>query len=120
MGPPIVPDTWLSSSGVSAGLMAVSVAGVAQLGTDGGQNPSVANVVACDPAGRPRYRTSPLNAFVPVFVTMFIAGPEVQPYSDEKALASTEISCTAPTGTVACIVCRPHASSLLAPSSMYV
>ena len=57
---------------------------------------------------------------VPVLVTMFSAGPEVQPNSDEKALDSTEISWIAPTGTVACIVWRPQPSSLLAPSSMNV
>ena len=120
IGPPIDPETWLSSSGTSAGLIASSVPGVVQLGTDAGQNPVVENVVACAPPGRPRYSASPRTALVPVLVTMLSAGPEVQPYSDEKALASTDTSCTAPIGTVASIVWRPHASSLLAPSSMNV
>ena len=51
---------------------------------------------------------------------MFSAGPAVQPNSAENAFDSTAISWTAPTGTVASIVWRPHASSLLAPSSMNV
>ena len=51
---------------------------------------------------------------------MLKAGPAVQPNSAENAFASTETSCTAPTGTAAIIVCRPQLSSLLAPSSMYV
>ena len=51
---------------------------------------------------------------------MLNAGPDVQPNSAEKAFDCTDTSCTAPTGTVAIIVCRPQPSSLLAPSSMYV
>ncbi len=51
---------------------------------------------------------------------MFIAGPDVQPNSAEKAFDSTATSSTAPIGTVAIIVCRPQPSSLLAPSSMKV
>ena len=51
---------------------------------------------------------------------MFSAGPAVQPNSAENAFESTEISWMAPTGTVAIIVWRPQASSLLAPSSVTV
>ncbi len=57
---------------------------------------------------------------MPDLVTMFIAGPAVQPNSAENALVSTAASCTAPSGTVVSIVWRPQPSSLLAPSSMYV
>jgi hypothetical protein len=35
-------------------------------------------------------------------------------------LVSSDISWIAPIGTVAIIVCRPHASSLFAPSSVTV
>src|SRR5262245_16273246 len=100
--------------------MATSVPGVTHDDTDGGQKPSVENVFACHEPGRPMYRPSPRSEFVPAFVTMFIAGPEVQPNSAEKAFDSTATSSTAPIGTVAIIVCRPHPSSLLAPSSMNV
>ena len=100
--------------------MAVSVDGVVQLETDGGQKPFVENVSACQSPGRPRYSASPRRALVPDLVTMFIAGPAVQPYSAENALDSTDTSCTAPTGTVASMVWRPQPSSLLAPSSMNV
>ena len=57
---------------------------------------------------------------MPPLVTMFNAGPAVQPNSEEKALERTVISWTAPSGTVAIMVWRPHASSLLAPSSVAV
>ena len=57
---------------------------------------------------------------MPDLVTMFSAGPAVQPNSAEKAFVITATSCTAPTGTVAIIVWRPQPSSLLAPSSMNV
>ena len=57
---------------------------------------------------------------MPDLVTMFIAGPAVQPNSAENALDRTEISWIAPIGTVASIVWRPQPSSLLAPSSMNV
>src|SRR4029077_19296652 len=117
---PIVPETWFSSSGTSAGLIAVSVAGATQVETDGAQKPVVANVFACQLPGRPMYRPSPCASFVPDLVTMFSAGPAVQPNSAENALESTAISWIAPTGTVAIIVWRPHPSSLLAPSSMNV
>jgi hypothetical protein len=86
-------------------LIASSVVGVTQVGTDGAQYPSVENVFACQcPPGRATYKPSPWSAFVPAFVTMFNAGPDVQPNSDENAFESTAISCTAPTGTVASIV----------------
>ena len=57
---------------------------------------------------------------MPDLVTMFSAGPAVQPNSAENAFESTVISWTAPIGTVAIIVWRPQASSLFAPSSMNV
>ncbi len=63
---------------------------------------------------------SPCTRFVPAFVTMFSAGPDVQPNSAEKAFDSVVISWMAPMGTVAIIVCRPQPSSLLAPSSVTV
>src|SRR5439155_23062057 len=104
-----------SSSGTSAGLMAVSVLGVMQLATDGAQKPTVPNVSACHPPGRVMKSPSPRTSFVPDLVTMFIAGPAVQPNSAENAFESTETSWMAPTGTVAIMVWRPHPSSLLAP-----
>ena len=57
---------------------------------------------------------------MPDLVTMFSAGPAVQPNSEENAFESTVISWMAPSGTVAIIVWRPHASSLFAPSSVKV
>src|SRR3954471_9445610 len=91
-----------------------------QVATDGGQKPRVPNVFACQPPGRVIYRPSPRRSFVPDLVTMFSAGPAVQPNSAEKAFESTEISWMEPPGTVASIVCRPQPSSLLAPPSMNV
>ena len=66
------------------------------------------------------YSPSPCSSFVPDLVTMFSAGPAVQPNSAENAFESTVISCTAPSGTVAIIVWRPQPSSLFAPSSVKV
>ena len=63
---------------------------------------------------------SPCRVFVPDLVTMFSAGPAVQPNSEENAFESTVISWMAPSGMVAIIVWRPHASSLFAPSSVVV
>ena len=117
-GAPTVPENWFSESGTSAGLTAVSVAGVTQVGTDGAQKPVVANVLACQLPGRAMYSPSPCRSLVPDLVTMLSAGPAVQPNSAENALESTAISWMAPTGTVAIIVWRPQPSSLLAPSSM--
>src|SRR5436190_4896967 len=57
---------------------------------------------------------------VPDFVTMFSAGPAVQPHSAENALDKARNSWTAPTGKVAIIVWRPQPSSLLAPSTFVV
>ena len=114
------PEYWLRASGTSTGLIAVSVEGVTQLETDGGQNPLVEKVFACMSPGRPRYSASPCSPLVPLLVTMFNAGPAVQPNSEENAFDSTVISWTAPRGTVAIIVWRPHASSLFAPSSVTV
>src|ERR1700719_2303742 len=111
IGPPIEPEYWPSASGMSTGLIAVSVDGVTQLETDGAQKPLVENVFACMLPGRLMNTASPCRLFVPDLVTMLSAGPAVQPYSDEKAFDSTVTSCTAPTGTVVIIVWRPHASS---------
>src|SRR6266851_1762800 len=107
-GAPIVPESWFSSSGTSAGLMAVNVAGVMQLVTDGAQKPSVPNVFACHAPGRVMNSPSPRTSLVPDLVTMFSAGPAVQPNSAENAFDSTETSWMAPTGTVAIMVWRPH------------
>src|SRR4051812_25910785 len=120
IGPPREPEYWRSASGMSTGLIAESVDGVTQLSTDGAQKPLVENRFACRPPMRLLKRISPCVLFVPDFVTMLSAGPDVHPYSAVKAFESTVTSCTAPTGTTAIIVCRPHASSLLAPSSVNV
>src|SRR5262245_30744457 len=120
IGPPIEPETCCSASGISTGLIAASVVGVTQLGTDGGQKFLVENLSACQPPGRIMNNPSPCRLFVPDLVTMFNAGPEVQPNSDENALESTAISWMAPSGTVAIAVWRPHPSSLFAPSSVTV
>src|SRR5215813_9972697 len=120
IGPPIEPEICFSSSGMSTGLIAFSVLGVTQVGTDGGQKFFVENVSACQSPGRNRKIPSPCKALVPDLVTMFNAGPAVQPNSAENALVSTANSWTAPSGTVAIAVCRPQPSSLLAPSSVNV
>src|ERR1035438_5063869 len=91
--------------------MEVSVVGVTQLDTEGGQKPEVENDLACMPLGRFMYSASPCKSFVPDLVTMFTAGPEVQPNSAENAFVSTVISWIAPIGTAVIIVWRPHASS---------
>src|SRR3984893_11559472 len=119
-GPPIEPESCESASGMSTGLIAWSVLGVTQLGTEGGQKPLVENVFACQSPGRLINSASPCRLFVPDLVTMFRAGPEVHPNSEEKAFESTVISWMAPSGTVAIAVWRPHPSSLLAPSSVNV
>src|ERR1044071_2565833 len=102
---------------MSTGLIARSVDGVLHVSTDDGQKPLVENVFACPDSGRTSVSASPCRVFVPDFVTTFNAGPAVQPYSAENALESSVTSCTAPRGTVAIIVCRPHASSLFLLSS---
>ena len=73
------PETWCSAAGTAAGLTAVRGAGVMQLATDGAQKPAVPNVFACQPPGRVRYSASPRTSLVPDLVTMFRAGPAVQP-----------------------------------------
>src|SRR6185369_13709138 len=98
---------------MSTGLIACSVDDVTQLGIDGGQKPLVENVSACQSPGRNMKRPSPCNSLVPDLVTMFSAGPAVQPNSAENAFEITAISWMAPTGTVAIMVWRPHPSSLL-------
>src|SRR5262245_12987668 len=99
IGPPIVAETCFSASGMSTALIPVSVAGVMQLGADDGQKPLVENFSACQSPGRTMNSPSPCRTFVPDFVTMFSAGPEVQPNSEEKAFESTLISWMAPSGT---------------------
>src|SRR5437868_12558150 len=96
---PIAPEYWSSASGTSAALMAVSVGGVTHDATDSGQNPSMPNVLACQPPGRPMYNPSPCGVLVPDLVTMLTAGPAVNPNSAEKAFESVVISCTAPSGS---------------------
>src|ERR1041384_6690990 len=120
IGPPIEPETCFSASGMSTGLIALSVGGVRQVGTDGGQKFVVEKVSACQSPGRIRKSPSPCRTFVPDLVTMFKAGPAVQPNSEENAFVRMLISCIAPSGTVAIAVWRPHPSSLFAPSSVKV
>ena len=99
MGPPMEAETWLSASGMSTGLMTWSVVGVTQLATDGGQKLFVEKLSACMPPGRTRNSPSPCIVLVPDLVTMFRAGPAVQPNSEENAFESTLISWMAPIGT---------------------
>src|SRR5262249_4243233 len=120
IGPPIEPETCRRASGMSTGLIAASVGGLTQVGTDGGQKFLVENFFACQSPGRIMNSPSPCRLFVPDLVTMFSAGPEVQPNSEENAFESAVISWMAPIGTVAIGVWRPHPSSLLAPSSRTV
>src|SRR5262249_7126096 len=120
IGPPIEPETCCSASGMSTGLIAASVVGVTQLGTDGGQKLVVENFFACQSPGRIINSPSPCRLFVPDLVTMFNAGPAVHPYSEENAFESAVTSCMAPIGTVAIAVWRPQPSSLLPPSSRTV
>ena len=47
---------------MSTGLIAVSVVGVTQLGTDGGQKSLVENVFACMSPGRPRTESFAVEA----------------------------------------------------------
>src|SRR6516162_429307 len=101
MGPPIAIDPCRSESGMSGG----TIVRVDE------------NDFACHDPGRPRKRASPCKAFVPDFVTTFTAVLDVQPNSAEKARDMTFISCTAPTGIVENIVCLPHGSSPVAPST---
>src|SRR5262245_15380342 len=101
--------------------MLVRVAGVRQVETEGGQKPSDGKDVAWKPPpGRAMARTSPWRSFAPPLETMFRAGPDVQPYSDEKAFERTVTSRRAAMGSVAVAVWRPQLSSLLAPSRVKV
>jgi hypothetical protein len=52
MAPPIEPEIWFNVSGMSTGLIDVSVEGVTQLETEGAQNPLVENELACQSPGR--------------------------------------------------------------------
>src|SRR5262249_43413499 len=105
---------------MSTGLIAASWLGLTQLGTDWGEKFLVENFSACQSPGRIMNSPSPCRLLVPDFVTMFNAGPEVHPYSEENAFESTVISWMAPIGTVAIAVWRPQPSSLLARSSRTV
>src|SRR4051794_40689504 len=100
MRPPNEPEPCFSESGISTGATEASVAGVTQDETDGGQKFLLVKPRACQSPGRPRYSASPWNAFVPDLVTMLIAGPDVHPYSEEKAFVSTVISSTELIGSV--------------------
>src|SRR4029453_18516268 len=104
IGPPMEPEICESASGMSTGLMARKVDGVTQVDTDDGQKPLVENVFACQSPGRLIKSPSPWRSFVPDLVTMFKAGPAVQPNSAENAFESTAISCIAPSGIVAIAV----------------
>ena len=66
----------------------MSVVGVVQLDTDDEQKFLVENVSACQPPERTMNIPSPCRAFVPDLVTMFNAGPAVQPNSAENAFVS--------------------------------
>src|SRR5215468_6919117 len=120
IGPPIEPEPCFNASGMSTGLIALSVGGVMQVSTLEGQKFLVDKVSACQSPGRNMKSPSPCRVFVPDLVTMFNAGPAVQPNSAEKAFERMVNSWMAPSGTVAIAVCRPHASSLFAPSSVTV
>src|SRR5215470_6028545 len=105
---------------MSGGLTVVREAGVTHVETDDGQNSSVLSVFDCQLSGRFMYSASPCRVLVPDLLTMFIAGPAVHPNSAENELERICTSCTAPSGSVVIAVWRPHPSSMLAPSSMYV
>src|SRR5215813_3390499 len=107
IGPPIEPETCFSASGMSTGLIALSVVGLTQVSTPDGQKPLVEKVSACQSPGRNKKSPSPCRTFVPDLVTMFNAGPEVQPNSEEKAFERMFISWMALSGTVAIAVWRP-------------
>src|SRR5690242_18063598 len=104
IGPPMEPEYCLSASGMSTGLMALSVTGVTHVSSECGQKFFVEKVSACQSPGRNKNTPSPCRVLVPDLVTMFSAGPEVQPNSEEKAFERTVISCIAPSGTVAMAV----------------
>src|SRR5258707_14130262 len=83
---------------MSTGLTAVSAPGVAQLGVESGQKPSVENDFAWrSPPGRLRTSASPCTRLEPDLVTMFRAGPEDQPNLDANGLVSTWNSMMKPT-----------------------
>src|SRR5262245_52761547 len=119
MAPPIANAPCSSESrmfGGSSSAAAPLFTGSTQLEIEPGHCAPVPNEDGCAPPGRPRIRPSPRSTLVPDLVTMLTAGPEVQPNSAENALDMTFISSTAPTGSVANIVCRPHGSLPVAPS----
>ncbi len=105
-------------SGGTIGVATPLVVGATQLETEEGHCWAAENVVVCMPPGRPRKSASPCVTLPPDFVTMLTPALEVQPNSAENARDMTFISCTALTGIVENIVCRPHGSSPLAPSTM--
>src|SRR6476469_2462426 len=89
IAPPTDADPCLSLSGMSTGLIDVRLSGLVQVGIEGGQNRSVVKAVFCHLPGRSMKSASPRRLFVPVLVTMFIAGPAVKPNSALNALEST-------------------------------
>src|SRR6478736_1122169 len=120
MAPPIDADPCTRESGVLGGTIGVAAplaVGATHDEIDEGHCAPVPSEDGCGPPGRPRINASPRIRFVPDLVTMLIAGPEVQPNSVENARDITFISCTAATGSAANIVCRPHGSSPVAPST---
>src|SRR5688572_3045942 len=120
MAPPIANDPWTSESGEFGrriGAITPAVTGGTQVETDEGQWASVDSDDGCGPPGRPRIIASPRIVFDPDLVTMLMAALDVQPNSAENARDITFISCTAPTGSVENIACRPQGSSPLAPST---
>src|SRR5262245_53041559 len=107
MAPPIANDPCSSESGVLGGMIGAitpAVTGGTQVESDGGQCASVDSEDDCGPPGRPRTSSSPRRVFDPDFVTMLIAGPEVQPNSAENARDRMFISWTAPSGSVENII----------------
>src|SRR5262245_2233959 len=120
MAPPMANAPCNSESfmfGGSSSTAAPLFTGSTQLEIEPGHWAPVPNVDGCAPPGRPRIRPSPRITLVPDLVTMLMAGPEVQPNSLENAFDMTFTSSTAPTGSVANIVWRPHGSLPVAPST---
>src|SRR5438105_7844908 len=97
-------------SGGTSGTARPFAVGGTHVPTEGAHCRSAEKVFACNVPGRPSTSASPCVAFVPALVTTLIAALDVQPNSAENARDITFISCTAPTGIVENIVCRPHGS----------
>ena len=93
IGPPIDPEDLVQRVRNIHRAHRASVDGVTQLATEGGQKFLGRERFRLPvPPGRPRNNASPCSSFVPDFVTMFSAGPAVQPNSDENAFDSAVIS----------------------------